>query len=457
MLVNYFHAEPSLYTAAVGAKTLIGAVARSMDPGCHVDTMLILQGKQGFYKSTGFRTLAGPAWFGDDMPRDLGSKDAKSYLDGRWIIEFADLSQFKRAEWEEVKAFVSTRVDWFRSAYGRHEHAHARSCVFVGTTNHDTPFSDETGNRRFWPVAVHDVCDLAGLERDRDQLWAEAVHRYRQGEPWYLTGALQAHAEAEQAARVAVDPWTPPILNYVHSNILKKMPYRGQLVRTITTNELLEFALHLDTVHWTSGASRRIAAILRLHGWRYDKVENPEKDQPNQARQLRVFLLETDEPDSSAPGAVSVSAFHPHKNLRETDETDETDSTCVYKESDEPSPARESISLAQADPSHDSLYAYRKVSVSTGSSVSDGATLSKSIACAETDASANLSPIGLSPPSIGLSPLAALQDRHPAPNAAASTSWFWGRTGNVRCATGRASPRERPCPPNHGRNRCHYR
>jgi len=36
------------------------------------------------------------------------------------------------------------------------------------------------GNRRFWPVRCGQV-DVDGIHRDRDQLWAEAYQRYRQG------------------------------------------------------------------------------------------------------------------------------------------------------------------------------------------------------------------------------------------------------------------------------------
>ena len=59
-----------------------------------------------------------------------------------------------------------------------------RQCVFAGTINPPADgryLKDKTGGRRFWPVACHGMIDLAGLEAARDQLWAEAVHRFKAG------------------------------------------------------------------------------------------------------------------------------------------------------------------------------------------------------------------------------------------------------------------------------------
>ena len=73
---------------------------------------------------------------------------------------------------------------------------------------------DPTGARRLWPVACRGMIDLAGLEEVRDQLWAEAVHRFKAGEPWWLeTPELEALATAEQEVRFVVDPGRTPIVS----------------------------------------------------------------------------------------------------------------------------------------------------------------------------------------------------------------------------------------------------
>ena len=91
-----------------------------------------------------------------------------------------------------MKLFASKTVDAARPAYGRNRVDRPRRCIFVATTNEDTYLRDTTGNRRFWPVRLQGVIpsadgkkmiDLAGIERDRDQLWAEAVAIEATGEP----------------------------------------------------------------------------------------------------------------------------------------------------------------------------------------------------------------------------------------------------------------------------------
>jgi predicted P-loop ATPase len=140
--------------------------------------MTILEGEQGTKKSTVWNTLASDAWFTDWLP-DLHDKEAAQTLCGKWFIELGELANIQRSEAETVKRFLSAKQDHYRPSYGKRAQTFPRQNVFVGSTNEEHYFKDATGNRRFWPVKLEGTCEVDALQRDRDQLWAEAVVRSR--------------------------------------------------------------------------------------------------------------------------------------------------------------------------------------------------------------------------------------------------------------------------------------
>ena len=247
--------QQSTYAEAVGTCFLIGAVARISRPGCKMDNVLILEGAQGIGKSTLVRSLFSDPWFSDEIA-DLGSKDASLQTRGIWCIELAELETLTRAESGRIKAFISRAVDRFRPPYGKRLIDSPRSCVFVGTCNDSAYLKDETGGRRFWPVTCTAI-DLEGIERDRDQLWAEAVVRWKRGESWWLnTDSLQQLAQEEQEQRFLSDPWEDKISQYLDT------------VEDTSIVEILEkcFPL-LSQENWTQQHKMRVAGCLRSLDW----------------------------------------------------------------------------------------------------------------------------------------------------------------------------------------------
>jgi putative DNA primase/helicase len=172
-------------------------------------------GKQGIRKSTAFRVLAvRDEWFADTLS-ELGSKDSRVEISGKWLTEMSELDRVKGRALETVKSFLTTRHDHYRPPYGRRAEDVPRQCVFVGTTNSETPLADESGNRRFWPITCGEI-DIDGLLKHRDQLWAEAVSRYRAGAKWYLDSKeLQDAAVVEQAKRYEGGVWDESILEWL--------------------------------------------------------------------------------------------------------------------------------------------------------------------------------------------------------------------------------------------------
>jgi len=213
-LSTYLHAADTEYARAVGPRFLISAVARIYQPGCKVDHMPVLEGPQGKLKSETLRTLAvRDGWFTDRLSH-VASKDAAQEVAGIWLAEFAEMDALTRATNSAAKSFITRRHDRFRPHYGKHPITLSRQCVFAGTINPVVGgyLKDPTGARRFWPVACQGMIDRDGIERDRDQIWAEARVRYKAGAKWYLeTPELEALATAEQALRYKSDPWREPI------------------------------------------------------------------------------------------------------------------------------------------------------------------------------------------------------------------------------------------------------
>lgn len=195
---EYLGVPDTAYTRGVSRKWLISAVKRVMEPGAQCDYTLVLEGTQGRRKSTALRVLAGD-WFTDDIA-EIGTKDSSMQLQGKWIVEIAELDAFRRAEMTTIKAWLVRREDHFRPPYGRRAEDFPRQNVFAASTNKDDWGMDDTGLRRFWPVKVGEI-NIHGLATVRDQLWAEAFFYYSEGETSYLSETLEVSANEQQLER----------------------------------------------------------------------------------------------------------------------------------------------------------------------------------------------------------------------------------------------------------------
>ena len=253
-LSYYLGAAPTPYTAAIGRWFLIALVARIMRPGCKADYMMVLEGPQGAKKSTACAILGG-AWFSDSLPDVTAGKDVAVHLNGKWIIEVAEMSALGKAETAALKAFITRDTERYRPPYGREEVIAPRQCLFIGTTNKEMYLRDETGGRRFWPVKVGSL-DTDALRHDRDQLFAEAVAAFNAGERWWPDADFERqHIAPEQEARFEADAWEDPIRDWLGS----------QAKCTVAT--VASSALHMERARIGTADQRRIMATLERLGW----------------------------------------------------------------------------------------------------------------------------------------------------------------------------------------------
>lgn len=252
-------AEDPAYLKVIGPRFLIGAVARVMEPGCKMETMLILEGDQGRGKSTALSILFGE--FFSDAPLPLGSKDAYQLIQGVWGYEVQEMDSFSKVESTTAKQFMSLRFDRFRPPYGVAPMSFPRQVVFTGSTNQDEYFKDYSGNRRFWPTMCRKV-NLEWLRENREQLWAEAFARYKAGEKWWVDNAHDRElCEYEQDRRLASDAWETKISHYL----------RFTAADFVTAADILEGALNIETQHMQRAHQNRISPIMRALGWRKDR------------------------------------------------------------------------------------------------------------------------------------------------------------------------------------------
>jgi predicted P-loop ATPase len=260
--IDHLGAEDGDYVRAVASRWLISAIARIYRPGIKADHCLILEGPQGILKSTALRTLASP-WFTDEIG-ELGSKDAAMQLRGVWVMELAELDAITRAEVSRIKAFMSRNIDHYRPPYGRRVVDVPRQCVFAGTANKETYLRDETGGRRFWPIVCGTI-NIEGLKAMRDQLWAEALVRFRAGDPWWLERApLIETAAEEQDARYTSDTWEEKISEHLAQLVTNAAAY--DLAET-TVNEILSTVLLVPLERQEQRHANRVVAILQRLGW----------------------------------------------------------------------------------------------------------------------------------------------------------------------------------------------
>jgi putative DNA primase/helicase len=267
MLSDFFGADDTEVTRAIGAKWMISAVARVMEPGCQVDHILVLEGPQGTRKSSALKVLVGEEWFRNSAI-DIRGKDAVMALRGCWVYELDELDGLRGRDATRVKSFLTCRRDSYRPAYGRRVVDVPRECVFAASTNEERYLVDTTGNRRFWPVRCRTI-EVDRLASLRDQLWAEAAYRYCAGEPWHIDSSqLAAQFRQEQADREEIDPWVG-LTNEWLSGLDQADHSNG-----VTTHRALVEGLRQNPGSTTRRDETRMGGVLKALGWEKRRVRD---------------------------------------------------------------------------------------------------------------------------------------------------------------------------------------
>ncbi|TXL63555.1 VapE domain-containing protein [Zeimonas arvi] len=261
---TYLGAEDREYTGAVSAFLWTAAAGRVMVPGIKVDMVPVLVGAQGARKSSSIAAISPSPDFFNEIAFDTKDADLSRKLKGLLVGELAELRGLGTKEIEAIKNFITQRHETWTPKFKEIPVRFARRCVFIGSTNEEQFLADKTGERRWLPVTVGE-CRPDLVERDRLQLWAEGLARFRaNGIEWQRAEQLAA---GEHEAYKAPDLWEDRIVSFLDTAGLDGVRPGD---RPFTMTQILVSALGIDVADATKvkrADENRVGKILRGLGY----------------------------------------------------------------------------------------------------------------------------------------------------------------------------------------------
>ena len=344
MLIRWMGAEDCELNRAVTRLWMMGAVDRVMRPGCQFDSILVFKGEQGIGKTRMMRALVG-SYYNSSLPATSASKENAEQLQGSWVIDLGELDSIKKSSITAFKNFITQTDDKYRKAYAVDVKRYPRQCVFFGTTNEDSFLRDATGERRFWvvPCAGQKGMNkpglkgtLPGFNDEVEQIWAEAVAKWRQrmfecrrgAEPLeridaklYLT---DPELEREMEERLSKYKLADPDRDEIETYLEKKLPDNWEQMteeqrsdfeagclpvdgtkRNYTRREVTLKELRVNVFHepeWAASSSGRSNLVYRINsimdtmpGWK--KVGRVWKSREGGSRYAATLWIRADDED----------------------------------------------------------------------------------------------------------------------------------------------------------------
>lgn len=209
------------YLGDVAEAWFIGGIRRMYLETKH-EIVPVLIGSQGIGKGEALRFTAGSDYWFKDTNTNL--RDIGKFLDGirgNIIVELSESKQLRNEDSETLKSFISQSSDQMRKAYAHYDERYPRRFILAASSNLDNIFTDITGNRRYFPMYCDPTKATLEFSQDRsigqyevEQLWAEALHMYRNGGKWYLTAdsaniarVMQEFGTQENSNITVIDEW----------------------------------------------------------------------------------------------------------------------------------------------------------------------------------------------------------------------------------------------------------
>ena len=263
-LHHYMGAEDSPYSSAVSEYMWVALAGRCVEPGCKADAAPIFIGAQGVGKSMAVAAIAPDVRYHAEIRFDEHEDNLSRKIRGKLIAEFAEMRGFQTKEAEAIKAFIVRQYEEWVPKYMEFSTLYPRRLIFIGTSNKDEIFNDETGERRWLPTHVNNV-DIEGIKRDRDQLWAEARDIFAVCGIRHFYNKANILAADTRGGMMIFDPWEDIIERWLDAPDIDGICPRD--VEYLTIVKVMSEALGMDSKNMKTFEAMRIGKILRKMGF----------------------------------------------------------------------------------------------------------------------------------------------------------------------------------------------
>lgn len=195
---------------------MIGCVAAAYsEDGISLEGMLIFQGAQRIGKTYWFIKLVPPEWrhlIQEGVALNPDNKDLVIEGTSIWLGELGEINGvIRKSDIESLKNFITRSKDVYRVPFGKSARKAPRRSSFFGSVNNQAFLADETGNRRYWTVAVNKIDYNHTI--DMQQVWAQVKVVFDAGETHRLTEDEQRLINIENELFKHVDPLEESILS----------------------------------------------------------------------------------------------------------------------------------------------------------------------------------------------------------------------------------------------------
>ena len=266
---RYFGCEDTPYARAVGRYLFTAMAARLMEPGAKVDMIPVLVGAQGSRKTSGVTLLAPWQSAFCEVPLDKLDENLSRRLRGRLIGELGELRGLATREAGHIKEWITRTFEDWVPKYKEFSSQYPRRVVFIGTSNPAEFLDDPTGERRWLPINSGAV-DTAAIERDREQLWAEGIVRWRAGGVDWKDAERLAKAEHDQFKVVL--PWMDPVRDWLSRDGMEGAAGTPRGRVGVSAEEVLVSALCVPLQKITRREQHEVGRVFRALNMTRKKV-----------------------------------------------------------------------------------------------------------------------------------------------------------------------------------------